>query len=245
MEDSDETQSIINQAIPAYKEITKKKLNKPLCVIVSIFTLNVIVNISLIIWYNFNNSLPPANGYPKENTNNHTLGYCYIYDKCTIENINGTEKLVSHKKYKLPTQYKTDIYGTNCPGFWNALPTFINMNNECNDIGYGCCKLPLDHQCSIRIRYEYRYSVRRTVFWYRKHSHTNINLNIAKEDFNGTNCPNFERLMYEPLWYNVHVSNFIFCYTLINIILLLCITWYGINNKCYKYEKILVSSDSV
>lgn len=245
MDDSDETQSIINQAIPAYKEITKKKINKPFCVIVSIFTLNVIINISLIIWYNFNNSLPPANGYPKENTNNHTLGNCYIYDECTIENINGTEKLVSHKKYKLPTQYKTDIYGTNCPSYWEATPTAFDMNNKCKDIGYGCCKLPINIDCSIRIKYEHLTGIYRTVFLYRKNGFTNKNLNIAKEDFNGTNCPNFERLMHEPLWYNSTVSNFIFCYTIITIILLLCITFNSINIKIFTYEKILVSSDTV
>ena len=130
-----------------------------------------------------------------------------------------------------------------------ALPTVFHMNNKCKYICYGCCKLLLDSNCSIRIKFDHItgiYTIEQ-FFLYRKNGNINKkNLNIAKEDLYETNCPNFERLMYEPLWYNVHVSNYIFCYTLIIIILLLCLSCYIINyNNCYKYEKILVSSDSV
>lgn len=247
MENKDETNSIINQPIPAYKEITKKKYNKKFFIYVFILGLFFIFNIFMIIFYNYHdNKLPPPNGYLKENTNNHTLGNCYIYDECRIENINGTEKLIAHKKYKLPTQYKTDINGSNCPLYWEAAPTYIKINDDCNDLGYGCCKLPIDHSCAIRIHFEYEIGIYRTVFLYRKNMDSEQNINIAKEDINGTNCPTYERLLYEALLdYNVLIKNILFFSILIQIILVLCISYDCINNKCFKYEKILVSSESV
>ena len=152
--ENDDTISILNNNLPTYKEVEKKKYNKLFLILGFIFVLIFIFDILLIFADKFySNNLPPSNGYPKENTNNHTLGNCYIYDECSIENINGTEKLIAHKKYKLPTQYKTNIHGTNCPLYWEAAPTYTQINNECNDLGYGCCKLPIDRNCAIRIHF--------------------------------------------------------------------------------------------
>jgi len=168
------------------------------CLICSIF-----VFIAVLIFYIYiqdYNMLPPIIGYPEENTENHTFGHCYLYDNCEVNN--GT--LVAFKKYKLPTQYKTDVDGSNCPTYREetSIPTYYYMKNECTDLGYGCCTLPIDTICEIRTHFIYRTSISRASWLYER-QHKNYQpryLDIPKEDINGTNCPVFEKLEEVPLW---------------------------------------------
>ena len=216
-----------------------------------LLTANLALTIIITIMYiafNSYNDLPISSEYPKENTNNHTFGNCYIYDNCTIVKRNNTEYLEANIEYKLPTTYKTDKFGSNCPSYYE-LDSYFYMKDNCNDMGYGCCTLPLDGECAIRKQFEYETENRHTVFLYKrdKNNYNNLILDIAKEDEEGSNCPSFEKFLYLPAWKNSHIKkimNFIFSiYCLPSYLFNICIITTCIKEK-FKKSKNYNSIDN-
>ena len=206
-----ETQTLISDSDTESNAISEensnskkcKKITTCLCILQALLILIIFVLYIIII---NSNELPPGIGYPPENTKNHSLGNCYIYDDCVVLQKNNTVELVPKIKYKLPNQYKTDVYGTNCPSYWekNAAPTYYYMRKYCKDLGYGCCQLKLNPECSIRIKFSHHLSKEENARIYQIHLKTlsNYYIDIAKEDKNGTNCPTYDKLLKEPQ-YNI------------------------------------------
>lgn len=205
------------------------------------FVFTIIFSIMCVVEYNYND-LPPSIGYPKENTNNHTFGNCYIYDNCTIVKKNNTEYLEANTKYKLPTTYKTDKFGSNCPSYYE-LDSYYYMSDTCIDIGYGCCTLPLDVECAIRKQFEYNTENIHTVFLYKrdKDEYNNLILDIAKEDEEGINCPSFEKFLYLPAWKNndrkTTMKNLFVIYCIPSILFNLAFINVNIKKQCNKSKK--------
>lgn len=246
MDNSKDNHSMLKSENNIHKKVHVFKLNKIVFCLISIIILIIILNIGLIIWYNFNNSLPPKNGYPEENTKNHSLGNCYVYDDC---NVNGTEKLIPRIKYKIPNQFKTDKDGTNCPLYWEAAPTYFHMNHKCNDLGFGCCLLPINTECAIRIHFLYETNDITTTKLYinhmKRYKSNEFILDIAKEDAEGSNCPSYERLLFEPLWNTNLIKKYIVFFTIINIILLVIISSCLINIDFYEKRNLVKTIDEI
>ena len=207
-ESSDDTQPMINKNSVTsssrihQKNIYSKKLKLQYFILFSLWFLLLSILIFGII-YNYNNNDKICK-YPDYNTNNRTFGNCIIYDNCVITNISGQEQLIAKKWYYLPTTYKTDSDGTNCPLYWEVPSFHITLHNDCDDQGYGCCKNPITSECAIRMHFKYRITIERSIFLYKKNLNYNKNqidyLNIAKKDINGTDCPTYSDLLYKTCW---------------------------------------------
>jgi len=206
-EPSDDTQPMINKNSVTssfqihQKNISTTKLKLHYKILFSLWILLIHILIFGIIYNNNNND--KVCRYPDYNTNNRILGKCIIYDNCIIMNISGQEILTARDKFYLPTTYKTDPAGTNCPLYWEV-PGFYTINNNCDDEGYGCCIEPIHSECAIRMRFKYRETNKYNVKLYKRnlndHKTNPQYLNIAKEDINGTNCPRYSELLYETCW---------------------------------------------
>lgn len=228
----------------------KKKTTRYLCCEFCLFFNIIVFNVLLFtyIYLDNYNDIPPSNGYPQENTNNYTLGNCQLSDKCKIINVNNTKKLIAEDFYIVPTQYKTDEYGTNCPLYWE-IPGYFYMRDNCKDLGFGCCKYPIDTVCSIRMHFAYETDPYWTRILYTKHKkdkRLEVYLDIAKVDQNGTNCPTMNELLYEPLWYNnriIHLLVYIIVYFLMYILYVVCYCYYMMSVKDEDYN--IVQSESV
>ena len=206
-ESNDDTQPMINKnSVTSSNQIHQKKIitTKFKLHYKILFSLWILLMPILIIGiiYNYNNKVCR---YPDYNTNNRTLGKCIIYDNCVITNISGQEQLIARKMFYLPTTYKTDPNGTNCPLYWNVPNFHTTLHNNCDDEGYGCCTEPIHSECAIRMHFKYRETIERSIYLYKKNLNdhkTNLQyLNIAKGDINGTNCPTYSEILYKTCWH--------------------------------------------
>lgn len=229
----------------------KKHSLKNICCHFCLFFNIILLNVLLFVYVYLDNynDIPPSNGYPKENTNNYTLGNCQLSDKCKIITVNNTKKLIAEDFYILPTQYKTDDDGTNCPLYWEV-PSYFHMRDNCKDLGFGCCKYPIDTECSIRIQFAYDTDPHWTTVLYTKHKkdrRLDVYLDVAKVDQNGTNCPTMNELLYEPLWYNNRIIylllRIIVIYFLMYVLYVMFYCYYMIGVKDEDYN--IVQSESV
>ena len=137
----------------------------------------------------------------KPNTDNTTLGNCIIHSQCDFEKNNNTYELIKDEIMILPTTFKTDERGSNCP-LYRELPGYKStLYNNCNDKGYGCCEVPLNIHCDKIMHFNlvYNYTINHSGFLYSKINQNKDKhyLNIPKEDLIGSNCPKLQDLACE------------------------------------------------
>tara|TARA_B100000902_G_scaffold298648_1_gene286007 strand:+ start:47 stop:802 length:756 start_codon:yes stop_codon:yes gene_type:complete len=236
-------------------KVIQSEINKTNLSIIIIYICSTTLTIvSFIIDYNIddidkNCILPESNLEilkTKYDVNITQINNCEIYTNCYIEKTNetfitpyGSEK----PKYNITvttmflpnTYYVNDHFTDSCPFAWQ-LPYYSynkNMYNNCDDIGYGCCEVPLNIRCDS-ILHTHRNNIDFASYLY-----NNINnnqkkyLDIAKNDNNGSNCPTYEDLICEKFqsdYYNI-------------IIILLTIEIWLLNiticYKCFTKKNIL------
>ena len=150
-------------------KVIKNQINKTnLCVVIIYIFLTILTIICFIYDYNIedidkNCILPESNLETlkiKYDVNQTQINNCEIYTNCYIQKTNDT--FVSpygsiHPKFNLTvttmflpnTYYVNDYFTNSCP-FAMELPYYLNnrnIYNNCDDIGYGCCEVPLDVDC--------------------------------------------------------------------------------------------------
>lgn len=236
-------------------KVIKTEINKcNLCILLIYICLTILTIIFYIYDYNIedvdkNCILPQSNMESlkiKYDVNISQINNCEIYTNCIIEKTNETFVTpYGSKKPKydinfttifLPnTYYVKDHFIDRCPFAWE-LPYYSdnkNIYNNCDDIGYGCCEVPLDIRCDS-ILHTHRNNIDFASYLY-----NNINnnqkkyLDIAKNDNNGSNCPTYEDLICEKFQSNYY--NIIIILLVIEVWILNITLFY----KCYTKKNIL------
>lgn len=239
--------------------VIQSEINKTnLSIVIIYICLTILTIVCFIYDYNIedidkNCILPQSNLETlktKYNVNESQINNCEIYTNCYIKKINdtfitpyGSEK----PKYNITvttmflpnTYYVNDHFTDSCPFAWE-LPYYSynkNINNNCDNIGYGCCEVPLDIRCDS-ILHTHRNDIDFASYLY-----NNINnnqkkyLDIAKNDFSGNNCPTYEDLICEKFQSNYY--KIIIYLLLIEILLLNIMIYYKcITKKNILYQKV-------
>lgn len=137
--------------------------------------------------------------FPEINTKTTEYGQCSVFTKCEFRQVNETYKLVFDQLMILPTTYKEDITGKNCPRYFD-LPGYKYLNNyDQRDIGYGYCELPFNVECS-QLMYNVHIGTSSmdhagTLYTLRDSDNDVEYLSYGKTDEHGTNCPKLEDML--------------------------------------------------
>lgn len=211
----------------------KKELtNYSKCLFPSYIAIILFVIVLFIYDYNLENKDKECI-LPERNTDNTTLNNCPIYTACNFQKINDTYELISDTVMLHPTLYDT---GDNCP-LYGELPGYkSNVHNNCEDIGYGCCIVPLDTVCS-QIMATHKNNHQYAGFLYDRITGDNDihYLDIAKIDSIGSNCPKVQDLLCESFHTKLYyIANHLCIILSIMTILICCLC---INTDIF-YKKI-------
>ena len=218
----------------------KKELtNYSKCLFPSYIAITLFVIVLFIYDYNLENKDKECI-LPERNTDNTTLNNCPIYTACNFQKINDTYELISDTVMLHPTLY--DIgYSTefvySCP-LYRELPGYkANLHNNCDNIGYGCCIVPLDTVCS-QIMAMHKNNNQYAGFLYDKITEGNYKkhyLDIPKIDSIGSNCPKVQDLLCESFHTKLYYLAIHLC--IIQSILTILICCLCINTDIF-YKKI-------
>ena len=237
-------------------KVIKTEINKcNLCILLMYIYFTIITIIFYIYDYNIedvdkNCILPKSNLETlktKYDVNITQINNCEIYTNCYIQKTNDTYTTPygeNISKYDLTfttmflpnTYYVKDQFMDNCPFAWE-LPYYShnkNINNNCDDIGYGCCEVPLDVDCDSILR-THKKDIDFAAFIYSRYNQNKEKhyLDIAKNDLSGNNCPTKKDLICEKFQSDYY--NIIMILLLIEIILLNITIFY----KCCTKKNIL------
>ena len=252
-------------------KVIKSEINKcNLCILLIYICLTILTIVCFIYDYNIedidkNCILPQSNLESlkiKYDVNISQVNNCEIYTNCIIEKTNetfvtpyGSEK----PKYNITlttmflpnTYYVKNHFTDSCPFAWE-LPYYSdnkNMNNNCDDIGYGCCEVPLDIRCDS-ILHTHRNSIDFASYLYNLHNENYKKyLDIAKNDNNGSNCPTYEDLICEKFQsdcYNIIIILFIIEVWIFKIFICYkCCTKKNILYQKVEYDEFVTVTESV
>ena len=252
-------------------KVIKTEINKcNLCILLMYVYFTIITIIFYIYDYNIedidkNCILPESNLEilkTKYDVNITQVNNCEIYKNCIIEKTNetfvtpyGSEK----PKYNITlttmflpnTYYVKNHFTDSCPFAWE-LPYYSdnkNMNNNCDDIGYGCCEVPLNIICDS-ILHTHRNNIDFASYLYNINNNNQKKyLDIAKNDNNGSNCPTYEDLICEKFqsdYYYIIIILFAIEILLLNITLCYkCFTKKNILYQRIEYSEFVNVTESV
>ena len=209
-----------------------------------LFSIYIIVFLCIIISLIYDSNLENKDKeciLPQRNTDNTTtLSNCIIYTQCNFQKTNDTYELISENVILHPTLY--DIGSSSCPLYWELPGYKANIQNNCDDIGYGCCIVPLDTVCS-QIMDIHQNNHQYAGFLYDKITKGNYKkhyLDIPKIDSIGSNCPKAPDLLCESFhtkFYMFAINLCIIQFTMTILICCLCINT-DIFYKKIEYDKV-------
>ena len=213
--------------------MSKEFNNYSKCLFPSYIAITLFIIVLFIYDYNLENKDKECI-LPERNTDNTTLNFCPIYTACDFQKTNDTYELISDTVMFHPTLYDT---GDNCPLYWELPGYKSNVHNDCEDIGYGCCIVPLDTVCN-QIMGMHKYNNQYAGFLYDIITEGNYKkhyLDIPKIDSIGSNCPKAQDLLCESFHTKLYYfANHLCIIQFIMTILICCLC---INTDIF-YKKI-------